>query len=77
LALTPERPPLCVIVQESTQASRHALRQGLIRLVIDSQPTVLAKELIALMVKLQTAETFDPVQQRIFVPLQVLTPENI
>lgn len=77
LALTPERRAVCVIIQESTQASRQALRQGLITLVIDSQPNVLAKELIALMVKLQTAGEFDPVEQRVFVPLQVLTPENI
>jgi LacI family transcriptional regulator len=57
--------------------SRQAMRKGLVTLVIDSQPRLIAKELIELMVQLPGAEQIDPQRHRVLVPLQIVTPENI
>jgi len=76
LSQLPSRPSLCCILQESTELSRQALAQGLISLVIDSQPRLLAQALVDLLVELQTAPTFDPVRHRIHIPLQIVTSEN-
>ncbi|MFJ3487866.1 LacI family DNA-binding transcriptional regulator [Pseudomonas sp. NPDC090202] len=77
LAATPERPPLCVILQEPTVESRQAMRKGLVTLVIDSQPRLIAKELIDVMVELPKGAEIDPQRHRVLVPLQIVTPENI
>jgi LacI family transcriptional regulator len=77
LAATPQRPRLCVILQEPTVESRQAMRKGLVTLVIDSQPRLIAKELIALMVQLPKEHAIDPQRHRVCVPLQIVTPENI
>ena len=77
LAATPQRPPMCVILQEPTVESRQAMRKGLVTLVIDSQPRLIAKELIELMVQLPGDEEIDPQRHRVLVPLQIVTPENI
>lgn len=76
LAQLPQPPMLCSILPESTERSRQALDQGLITLVIDSQPRLLAEELIELMVKLQSQPEYDPLRQRIHVSLQIMTSEN-
>ena len=76
LAATPNRPPMTVILQESTQESRQAMRKGLVTLVIDSQPMLIAKALIEVMQDLPGAEAIDPDRHRVFVPLQIVTPEN-
>ncbi|MGP0016208.1 MULTISPECIES: LacI family DNA-binding transcriptional regulator [Pseudomonas] len=76
LAQQPRPPTLCSILPESTERSRQALEQGLISLVIDSQPPLLAQALVELMVELQTRPDFDPLRQRIHVPLQIMTSEN-
>ncbi|BAV74719.1 LacI family transcriptional regulator [Pseudomonas chlororaphis subsp. aurantiaca] len=76
LSQLPKRPSLCCILQESTELSRRALDQGLINLVIDSQPRLLASALIELLVELQTTPDFDPIRHRIHVPLQIITSEN-
>jgi len=76
LSQLPKRPPLCCILQESTELSRQALAQGLISLVIDSQPQRLAPVLVDLLVELQTAPDFDPVRHRIHIPMQIITSEN-
>lgn len=77
LAATPERPQLCVILQEPTVESRQAMRKGLVTLVIDSQPRLIARELIEVMVQLPNVQATDPQQHRVYVPLQIVTPENI
>ncbi|MFJ3525937.1 LacI family DNA-binding transcriptional regulator [Pseudomonas sp. NPDC090203] len=77
LAASPERPPLCVILQEPTMESRQAMRKGLVTLVIDSQPRLIAKELIEVMVQLPRVKVIDPQRHRVLVPLQIVTPENI
>jgi LacI family transcriptional regulator len=77
LAATPQRHPLCVILQEPTVESRQAMRKGLVTLVIDSQPQLIAKALIDVMVQLPKAQTIDPQRHRVMVPLQIVTPENI
>ena len=76
LSQLPKRPSLCCILQESTELSRQALSQGLISLVIDSQPRLLAAALVDLLVELQTAPDFDPARHRIHIPLQIVTSEN-
>ncbi|KMM85524.1 transcriptional regulator, LacI family [Pseudomonas taetrolens] len=76
LAQLPERPGLCSILLESTALSHQALKQGLISLVVDSQPTLIAVALIDLMVELQTSPDFDPARHRIHIPLQIVTCEN-
>jgi LacI family transcriptional regulator len=76
LAQLPKRPALCCILQESTELSRQALAQGLISLVIDSQPRLVATALVDLLVELQTTPDFDPQRHRIHVPLQIMTSEN-
>ncbi|MCK9813393.1 LacI family transcriptional regulator [Pseudomonas chlororaphis] len=76
LAQLPKPPTLCSILLESTELSRQALSQGLISLVIDTQPTLLAAQLIELMVRLQTEPAFCAATQRIYVPLQIVTAEN-
>jgi LacI family transcriptional regulator len=76
LSQLPKQPSLCCILQESTKLSRQALAQGLISLVIDSQPRLLAAALVDLLVELQTAPDFDPARHRIHVPLQIVTSEN-
>jgi LacI family transcriptional regulator len=53
------------------------MRKGLVTLVIDSQPRLIAKELIELMVQLPKAHAIDPQRHRVLVPLQIVTPENI
>jgi LacI family transcriptional regulator len=77
LAATPRRPSLCVILQEPTVESRQAMRKGWVTLVIDSQPRLIAKALIEVMVQLPKAQAIDPQQHRVLVPLQIVTPENI
>jgi LacI family transcriptional regulator len=77
LAQLPERPALCSILLESTPLSRQALSQGLISLVIDSQPHLLAAALIDLLVELQSLPDFNPIRHRIHVPLHIMTPENV
>lgn len=77
LASTPPRRRLCVIVQETTVESRQAMRKGLVTLVFDSQPQLIAKELIDVMVRLPSEQGFDAQRHRVFVPLQIVTPENI
>jgi len=76
LSQLPNRPSLCCILQESTELSRQALAQGLVSLVIDSQPRLLAAALVDLLVELQSAPAFDPVRHRIHIPLQIMTSEN-
>ncbi|WP_103307850.1 MULTISPECIES: LacI family DNA-binding transcriptional regulator [unclassified Pseudomonas] len=76
LAQLPKRPTLCCILQESTELSRQALAQGLVDVVIDSQPRQTATALVDLLVELQTAEQFDPVRHRVHIPLQIVTSEN-
>ncbi|KQV11494.1 LacI family transcriptional regulator [Pseudomonas sp. Root329] len=76
LSQLPKRPSLCCILQESTELSRQALSQGLISLLIDSQPRLLAAALVDLLVELQTAPDFDPARHRIHIPLQIVTSEN-
>ena len=77
LAQLPARPGLCSILPESTQLSQQALKQGLIRIVVDSQPGLIATALMDLLVELQTALQFDPLRHRIHVPLQIVTSENL
>ena len=76
LAQLPKRPALCSILPESTALSHQALEQGLITLVVDSQPQLIATALMDLLVELQTAPAFDPLRHRIHVPLQIVTSEN-
>lgn len=76
LSQLPKQPSLCCILQESTELSRQALNQGLISLLIDSQPRLLATALVDLLVELQTTPDFDPIRHRIHVPLQIITSEN-
>ncbi|MDR8363223.1 LacI family DNA-binding transcriptional regulator [Pseudomonas sp. JL3] len=76
LSQLPKQPSLCCILQESTELSRQALDQGLISLLIDSQPRLLATSLVDLLVELQTTPDFDPIRHRIHVPLQIITSEN-
>jgi len=71
-AQQPGRPGLCSILPESTELSHQALKQGLISLVVDSQPKVMD-----LLVELQTAPQFDPLRHRIHVPSQIVTSENL
>ena len=71
------RPGLCSIVPESTPASRQALAEGVLRLVIDSQPQPLANALIEVLLGLQQHPEFDAARQRVFVPLQIITRENM
>ncbi|RRW40400.1 LacI family DNA-binding transcriptional regulator [Pseudomonas luteola] len=77
LALTPEPPPLCIILNESTRLSRQALRQELISLVIDSQPALLAKAVVDLLVELPTSQQSLSSSHQALIPLQILTPENV
>ena len=77
LAQQPGRPGLCSILPESTELSHQALKQGLISLVVDSQPKLIAAALMDLLVELQTAPQFDPLRHRIHVPLQIVTSENL
>ena len=77
LAQQPGRPDLCSILPESTELSHQALKQGLISLVVDSQPKLIAATLMDLLVELQTAPQFDPLRHRIHVPLQIVTSENL
>lgn len=76
LSQLPKQPSLCCILQESTELSRQALDQGLISLLIDSQPRLLAAALVDLLVELQTTPDFDPIRHRIHIPLQIITSEN-
>ena len=76
LAQQPARPGLCSILPESTDLSHQALKQGLISLVVDSQPKLIATALMDLLVELQTSLEFDPLRHRIHVPLQIVTSEN-
>jgi LacI family transcriptional regulator len=76
LAASPNRPPMTVILQESTRESRQAMRKGLVTLAIDSQPALIAKALIELMQELPGVDQIDPQRHRVFVPLQIVTPEN-
>ncbi|MFA1028678.1 LacI family transcriptional regulator [Pseudomonas syringae pv. helianthi] len=76
LSQLPRRPPLCCIVQESTELSRLALARGLVDAVIDSQPRQIAEALMDLLIELQTTEIFDPIRHRVHVPLHIVTSEN-
>ncbi|WP_213878745.1 LacI family DNA-binding transcriptional regulator [Pseudomonas sp. dw_358] len=73
----PERPALCSVLLESTELSRQALRDGLITLVVDSQPRQVAEALVTLLVQLQDGQAFDPARHRVRVPLQIMTSENV
>jgi LacI family transcriptional regulator len=64
-------------LQESTELSRQALREGVIDVVMDSQPRHTATALVQLMVQLQGAEGFDPVRQRVYIPPHIVTSENL
>ena len=77
LAQLPKRPALCCILQESTELSRQALSQGLIDVVMDSQPRQTAVALVELLVQLQSAEGFDPVRHRVHIAPQIVTSENM
>ncbi|MGY2230964.1 LacI family DNA-binding transcriptional regulator [Pseudomonas tolaasii] len=77
LAQLPKRPALCCILQESTELSRQALRQGLIDVVMDSQPRQTATALVQLLVQLQSAEAFDPARHRLYIAPQIVTSENM
>lgn len=72
----PEPPHWCAVVPESTPLSRQALRDGLLRAVIDSPLVPLAQALISLMLALQSSPAFDPQRQRIHVALHIITSEN-
>ncbi|MES2869121.1 MAG: LacI family DNA-binding transcriptional regulator [Pseudomonadota bacterium] len=76
LAQLPQRPALCSLLPESTPLSHQALEQGLISVVVDSQPQLMATALIDLLVELQTSPDFDPIRHRIHTPLQIITSEN-
>ena len=45
--------------------------------MVDSQPKLIAAALMDLLVELQTAPQFDPLRHRIYVPLQIVTSENL
>ncbi|MFL1493929.1 LacI family DNA-binding transcriptional regulator [Pseudomonas antarctica] len=77
LAQLPKRPALCCILQESTELSRQALSQGLIDVVMDSQPGQTGTALVALLVELQSAEAFDPLRHRVHIPPQIVTSQNL
>jgi len=77
LAQLPRRPSMCCILQESTESSRQALRQGLIDVVMDSQPALTATSLVRLLVELQTSESFDPVRHRVLITPRIVTSENM
>ncbi|KQQ55950.1 LacI family transcriptional regulator [Pseudomonas sp. Leaf127] len=76
LAQLPPQPGLCSIVLESTPLSREALADGLVRVVIDSQPALLARALIKVLVQLQDTDVFCPDAHCIRVPLQIVTAQN-
>ncbi|GFM81145.1 LacI family transcriptional regulator [Pseudomonas cichorii] len=76
LAQLPERPSICSILLESTPLSCQALEQGVVSLVIDSQPLLIGTSLIRLLVELQEAPAFDPKRHCVHVPLQIVTSEN-
>ncbi len=63
-------------MQESTELSRLALANGLVDVVIDSQPLQIAEALVNLLIELQTVNSFDPLRHRVYVPLQIVTSEN-
>lgn len=71
-----EEAALCSLLPESTPLSHQALEQGLISVVVDSQPQLMATALIDLLVELQTTPDFDPIRHRIHTPLQIITSEN-
>jgi LacI family transcriptional regulator len=64
-------------LQESTALSRQALSQGLIDVVMDSQPRQTANALVQLLVELQSAEGFDPGRHRVHIAPQIVTSENM
>ncbi|WP_455923387.1 LacI family DNA-binding transcriptional regulator [Pseudomonas putida] len=75
-----QRPPgqgLCSIVPESTPLSRQTLADGVLSLVIDSQVQGIGVALIEVMLGLQERPEFDAASQRVFVPLQIVTRENL
>ncbi len=75
-----QRPPggaLCSIVPESTPLSRQALEDGVLSLVIDSQVLAISVALIEVLLGLQERPEFDATSQRVFVPLQIITRENL
>ncbi|MGY4496040.1 LacI family DNA-binding transcriptional regulator [Pseudomonas sp. TE3610] len=75
-----QRPPgdgLCSIVPESTPLSRQALADGVLSLVIDSQVQGIGVALIEVLLGLQERPEFDAQSQRVFVPLQIITRENL
>jgi len=73
----PPGPGLCSIVPESTALSRQALADGVLSLVIDSQVQAIAGALIEVLLGLQAQPAFDAATQRVFVPLQIITRENL
>ncbi len=76
LAQLPKRTALRCILQESRALSRQALSQGLIDVVMDSQPRQRANALVQLLVELQSAEGFDPGPHRVYIAPQIVTSEN-
>jgi LacI family transcriptional regulator len=76
LSQLPKPPSLCCILQESTELSRKALAEGLVSLVIDSQPRLLGTAIVDLLIELQSSPDFDPARHRHYIPLQILTSEN-
>ena len=67
---------LCCVVPESTARSHQALRDGLVRAVIDTPAIATAQALMNLLVTLQAGEPFDAQRHRIQVALQIITAEN-
>lgn len=53
------------------------MSNGLIDVVMDSQPRQTAMALVELLVRLQSDEGFDPLRHRVHIPLQIVTPENL
>lgn len=72
----PRQAALCCVVPESTARSLQALRDGLVRAVIDTPATATALALMNLLVSLQTDAHFDAQRHRIKVALQIITAEN-
>lgn len=74
----PRPPALCTILLEATDSTRRALAQGLITLVIDTQPERVAAALLTLLVQLCESDAPAPsLPTRLQLPLQIFTAENI
>jgi LacI family transcriptional regulator len=76
LRQVPAPSQVCCVVPESTTLSCQAMRDGLLRAVIDSPVVPLAQALVNLLLELQSNPAFDPQRQRVHVALQIITSEN-